>query len=132
MRRFALFAVIFAAALFQAQTSSAAAPTLTRYGSHFYSRTQPTPCFAHPPKGLPKRLALGCVCPRGEVVPKAPTATYRFALKAGTPFTFAVTWGGHKPKVRTHQKGPYSYVTVIGPRRCAVVGEIFRVHVTPR
>jgi hypothetical protein len=133
MRRFALIAVTIAAALFQAQISSAAAPTLTRYGSHFYSRTQPAPCFAHPPKGLPKRLALGCTCPRGEVAPRRPTATYRFGLKAGTPFTFAVTWGGaHKPKVTTHQKGRFSYVTVHGPRRCSVVTEIFRVHVTPR
>ncbi len=132
MRRIALLAVTIGAALFQAQVSSAAAPTLTRYGSHFYSRTQPSPCFAHAPKGLPNRLALGCVCPKGEFAPKAPTATYRFALKAGTPFTYAVTWGGHKPKVKTHQKGRWSYVTVRGPRRCSLVGEIFRVHVTPR
>lgn len=132
MRRFALIALTIAAALFQAQTSSAAAPTLTRYGSHFFSRTQPAPCFAHAPKGLPKRLALGCNCPKGEVAPKAATATYRFALKAGTRFMFAVTWGGHKPKVTTHQKGRYSYVRVRGPRRCLVISEIFRVHVTPR
>lgn len=132
MRRFALIAVTIAAALFQAQASASAAPTLTRYGSHFFSRTQPPPCFAHVPKGLPKRLALGCLCPRGEVAPKAPTATYRFGLKAGTPFTFAVTWGGHKPKVSTRQKGRFSYVTVRGPRRCSVITQIFRVHVTLR
>lgn len=132
MRRFALIAATIGVALLQAQTSSAAAPTLTRYGSHFYSRTQPSPCFAHAPKGLPKRLALGCICPAGEVAPKAATATYRFGLRAGRRFTYAVTWGGHKPKVSTHQKGRYSYVTVRGPRRCSVISEIFRVHITPR
>jgi hypothetical protein len=131
MRRFALITLTITAALFQVQTGSAAAIRLTHYGSHFHSRTQPSPCFAHVPAGFPNRLAMGCICPRGEVAPKAPTATYRFALRAGTPFVFAVTWGGHKPKVSTSQKGAYSYVKVRGPRRCMVIGEIFRVHVRP-
>ncbi len=131
MRRFALIAVTMVAALFQAQTSSAA-PALSHIGSRFFTRTQPPPCYAHPPKGLPARLALGCNCPAGEVVPTGPTATYRFRLAAGRPFEYMVVWGGHKPRVTTSQSGQWSYVKVHGPRRCAVVGEIFRVSVTPR
>jgi hypothetical protein len=131
MRRIGLIAVTLVAALTQATTSSAAA-ALTHVGSHFYSRTTPKPCFVNVPKGLPNRLALGCNCPRGEVVAHAPTATYRFSVPAGTRFTFQVVWGGHKPKVSTSQAGPWSYVKVTGPRRCAVVTEIFRVSVARR
>jgi hypothetical protein len=126
MRRFALIAVTLVAALTQATTSAAAA-ALTHDGAHFYSRTIPKPCFVHPPRGLPHRLALGCNCPNGEFVQRAPTATYRFGLVAGTRFQFEVAWGGHKPKITTSQSGPWSYVKVHGPRRCAVVTEIFRV-----
>jgi hypothetical protein len=126
MRRFGLIAVTLVAGLTQATTSSAAA-ALTHVGSHYYSRTIPKPCFVNVPKGLPNRLALGCNCPRGEVVPRAPTATYRFPIRAGRAFRFEVAWGGHKPKVTTSQSGRWSYVKVHGPRRCAVVTEIFRV-----
>ena len=131
MRRFGLIAVTLVAGLTQATISSATA-ALSHTGSHYYSRTIPKPCFVHPPKGLPNRLALGCNCPAGEVVQRAPTATYRFSVRAGTPFRFEVAWGGHKPKVTTTQAGPWSYVTVHGPRRCAVVSDIFRVSVVPR
>ena len=132
MRRFGLIAVTLVAALTQATTSSAAA-TLTHVGSHYFSRTTPKPCFVNVPKGLPNRLALGCNCPRGEVVPHAPAATYRFPLRAGTRFQFQVVWGGaHKPRVTTSQAGRWSYVKVRGPRRCAVVIQIFRVSVTPQ
>jgi hypothetical protein len=129
MRRIGLIAVTVVAALTQATTSANAA-SLTHVGSHVYSRTTPSPCFANVPKGLPNRLALGCNCPSGEVVPHAPTATYRFELRAGTRFKFQVVWGGaHKPRVTTSQAGPWSYVKVRGPRRCAVVIQIFRVSV---
>jgi hypothetical protein len=132
MRRFGLIAVTVAAAMTQATTSSAAA-AVVHTGSQFYSRTIPQPCFAHAPKGLPKRLAMGCNCPLGEFAPKAPTATYRFPISAGTPFTFAVAWGGtHKPRVTTSQAGPWSYVKVHGPRRCGVLSQVFTVTATPR
>jgi hypothetical protein len=132
MRRTALIAVIVLAALTTATASSAAA-VLTHTGAHVYSRTIPQPCFAHAPAGHPRRLALGCVCPVGEVVAHRPTATYRFALRVGTPFLFEVAWGGqHKPKVTTSQAGPWSYVKVHGPRRCAIVTQVFRVTVVPR
>ena len=103
MRRTVLIAAIVLAALIQATTSSAAA-VLTHTGAHVYSRTVPKPCFAHPPAGHPRRLALGCACPAGEVAPRRPTATYRFELRAGRPFLFEVAWGGqHEPRVTTSQ-----------------------------
>jgi hypothetical protein len=131
MRRFGLIAVTLVAGLTQATISSATA-ALTHTGSQYYSRTIPKSCFVHPPKGLPNRLALGCNCPAGEFVPRAPTATYRFSVRAGLPFEFQVAWGGHKPKVTTTQAGPWSYVTVHGPRRCGLVSDIFRVSVVLR
>jgi len=132
MRRFGLIAVTLVAALTQASTSSAA-PMRVHEGSHFFSRTIPSPCFARVPKGFPRRLAMGCSCPRGQFAAKAPTATYRFAIPAGTRFTFAVRWAGTvEPRVSTSQAGPWSYVKVTGPRRCAVVTEIFRVSVARR
>ncbi len=132
MRRFGLIAVTVVAALTQATTSSAAA-VLVHDGSHFYSRTIPRQCFAHVPKGFPRRLAMGCNCPRGTFAPSAPTATYRFAIPAGTRFTFAVTWAGtRKPRVSTSQAGPWSYVQVRGPRRCAVLSAVVSVAATPR
>ncbi len=132
MRRFGLIAVTVVAALTQVTTSSAAAVS-THKGSHFYSRTIPQPCFAKAmgPQ-FPRRLAMGCNCPRGEVVPKAPTATYRFAIPAGTHFTFQVAWGGnHEPHVTTRQAGPWSYIKVRGPRRCAVLSQVVSVTATP-
>lgn len=131
MRRIGLIAVTLVAALTQATTSSAAA-ALTHVGSHFYSRSAPKPCFVNVPKGLPNRLALGCNCPSGEVVQNGPTATYRFRVHAGTAFQYRVTWGGHRPRVTTSQAGRWSYLKVHGPRRCAIVTEIFRVTVIPR
>src|SRR5437899_739992 len=71
MRRTALIAAIVLAVLSTATTSAAAA-VLTHTGSHVYSRTIPKPCFAHAPAGHPRRLALGCVCPAGEVVAHRP------------------------------------------------------------
>jgi hypothetical protein len=132
MRRFGLIAVTVVAALTQATTSSAAA-TLTHNGSHFYSRTIPKPCFARPmgPK-FPRRIAMGCNCPRGQVVPKGASATYRFAIPAGRHFTFQVAWGGNlKPRVTTSQAGPWSYIKVHGPRRCAILSQVVSVTATP-
>jgi hypothetical protein len=133
MRRFGLIAVtVVVAALTQATTGSAAV-MLTHKGSHFFSRTTPKPCFARPmgPK-FPRRLAMGCNCPRGNVVPKAPSATYRFAIPAGTHFTFQVAWGGNrKPRVTTTQAGPWSYIKVHGPRHCAVLSQVVSVTATP-
>ena len=133
MRRFGLIAVtVMVAALTQATTSSAA-PVRVHAGSHFFSRTIPSPCFARLPTGFPRRLAMGCNCPRGQFAPKAPTATYRFAIPAGTRFTFAVKWAGtHRPRVSTSQAGPWSYVRVRGPRRCAVLSVVVSVSVSPR
>ena len=107
MRRFGLIAVTLVAGLTQATISSASA-ALTHTGSHYYSRTIPKPCFVHP------------------------SATYRFSVRAGIPFQFQVAWGGHKPKVTTTQAGPWSYVTVHGPRGCGRVSDIFRVTVVVR
>lgn len=132
MRHLALILVTLVATLSQAATTSAATPPLTHAGSQFFSRTQPPPCFAHPPKGFPKRLALGCKGPIGKVVSKGPTAIYRFRLRAGRSFRYEVVWGGHRPKVTTSQSGRWSFVTVHGPRKCAVVDEIFRVTIVPR
>jgi hypothetical protein len=132
MRRFGLIAVTLVAALMQATTSSAAAAALSHAGSHYYSRTIPKPCFVNVPKGRPRQLAMGCNCPAGEFVQRAPKATYRFAIRKGIPFRFAVAWAGHMPKITTGQAGPWSYVTVHGPRRCAVVTQIFHVTVTTR
>ena len=120
MRRFGLIAVTLVAALMQATTSSAAAAVLSHAGSHYYSRTIDDPEW----RG---HLAN---CPAGEFVARAPKATYRFAIRKGIPFRFAVAWAGHMPKITTGQAGPWSYVTVHGPRRCAVVTQIFRVTVT--
>jgi hypothetical protein len=132
MRRFGLIAVTVVAALTQATTGSAATG-LTHEGSHFFSRTIPSPCFAHVPKHFPKRLAMGCSCPRGQVAPKPPTATYRFPIRAGRQFSFAVAWAGqHKPRVTTSQAGPWSYVKVRGPRRCAALSVVVSVSATPR
>jgi hypothetical protein len=132
MRRFGLIAVTLVAALTQATTSSAA-PTRLHNGSQFFSRTIPSPCFAHVPQGFPRRLAMGCTCRRGTFAPKAPTATYRFAIPAGTRFAFAVRWAGtHRPRVTTSQAGPWSYVRVRGPRRCAVLSVVVSVAATPR
>jgi hypothetical protein len=132
MRRFGVIAVTLVAALTQATTGSAATE-LAHEGSHFYSRTIPSPCFAHVPKHFPKRLAMGCSCPRGQVAPKAPTATYRFPISAGRQFSFAVAWAGqHRPRVTTSQAGPWSYVKVRGPRRCASLSVVVSVSVTPR
>ena len=132
MRRFGLIAVTVVAALTQATTGSAAV-MLKHNGSHFYSRTIPKPCFARPmgPK-FPRRIAMGCTCPRGHVVPKAPSTTYRFAIPAGTHFTFQVAWGGnHRPRVTTSQGGPWSYIKVRGPRHCAVLSQVVSVTATP-
>ena len=132
MRRFGLIAVTMVTALTQATTSSAAA-VLVHGGSHFYSRTIPKQCFAQVPQGFPRRLAMGCNCPRGTFAPKAPTATYRFAIPAGTQFTFAVKWAGtHKPRVSTSQAGPWSYVRVRGPRRCGVLSAVVSVAAAAR
>jgi hypothetical protein len=132
MRRFGVIAVTMVAALTQATTGSAAT-TMAHQGSHFFSRTIPSPCFAHVPKHFPKRLAMGCSCPRGQLAPKAPTATYRFPIHAGRQFSFAVAWAGqHKPRVTTSQAGPWSYVRVRGPRRCATLSVVVSVTATPR
>ena len=133
MRRFGLIVVtVMVAALTQATTSSAA-PVRVHAGSQFYSRTIPSPCFAHAPKHFPKRLAMGCSCPRGQMAPKAATATYRFPVRAGRQFLFAVAWAGqHKPRVTTSQAGPWSYIKVRGPRRCAALSVVVSVSVTPR
>jgi len=132
MRRVGLIAVTVVAALAQATTGSAAT-MLTHSGSHFYSRTIPKPCFAQSmaPK-FPRRIAMGCSCPRGHFARKAPSATYRFAIPAGQHFTFQVAWGGnHKPRVTTSQGGPWSYIKVRGPRRCAVLSQVVSVTATP-
>lgn len=132
MRRFGVIAVTVVAALTQATTGSAATMA-THSGSQFFSRTIPNRCFAHSmgPK-FPRRLAMGCSCPRGSVVPKAPSAVYRFAIPAGQHFTFEVAWGGnHKPRVTTSQGGRWSYVRVHGPRRCAVLSQVVSVTATP-
>jgi hypothetical protein len=132
MRRFGVIAVTVVAALTQATTGSAAT-ALTHTGSHFYSRTTPAPCFARAmaPK-FPRRLAMGCTCPRGSAVQKAPSATYRFAIPAGRHFTFQVAWGGNlKPRVTTNQAGRWSYIKVRGPRRCAVLSQVVSVTATP-
>ena len=132
MRRFGLIAVTVVAALAQATTGSAATG-LTHEGSHFFSRTIASPCFAHVPKHFPKRLAMGCSCPRGQMAPKAPSATYRFPIRAGRQFSFAVAWAGQqKPHVTTSQAGPWSYVKVRGPRRCAALSVVVSVTATPR
>ncbi len=132
MRRFGLIAVTVVAALTQATTSSAAA-VLTHEGAHFYSRTIPKPCFAHVPRGFTRRLVMGCSCPQGTFAPRAPSAIYRFPISAGTRFTFAVKWAGtHQPRVSTSQSGPWSYVKVRGPRRCAVLSAVVSVAATPR
>jgi len=132
MRRFGLIAVTLVAALTQASTSSAA-PMRVHEGSHFFSRTIPSPCFARVPKGFPRRLAMGCSCPRGQFAAKAPTATSRFAIPAGTRFTFAVRWAGTvEPRVSTSQAGPWSYVRVRGPRRCGALSVVVSVTVSPR
>jgi len=104
----------------------------THIGARFYSRTIPKPCFANRPTIHPNRLALGCNGPRGEIVRRVPTATYRFRLAVGRPFVFEVMWQSHKPHVTTRQAGPWSYVTVWGPRRCAVLTQILRVTIVPR
>jgi hypothetical protein len=132
MRRFGVIAVTLVAALMQATTGSAATE-LSHSGSQFYSRTIPSPCFAHAPKHFPKRLAMGCRCPRGQTAPKAATATYRFPIRAGRQFSFAVAWAGqHRPRVTTSQAGPWSYIKVRGPRRCAALSVVVSVSVTPR
>jgi hypothetical protein len=131
MRRFGLIAVTVVAALTQATTSSAA-PMAAHQGSQFFSRTIPRPCFARVPAHFPRRLAMGCTCPRGQFAAKAPSATYRFPIPAGRHFTFAVAWAGtHKPRVSTNQAGPWSYVRVRGPRRCAVLSVVVSVRATP-
>jgi hypothetical protein len=132
MRRFGVIAVTVLAALTQATTGSAAT-AMSHQGSHFFSRTIRSPCFAHVPKHFPKRLAMGCSCPRGQMAPKAPSATYRFPIRAGRQFSFAVKWAGQlKPHVTTSQAGPWSYVKVHGPRRCATLSVVVSVTVTPR
>jgi hypothetical protein len=132
MRRFGVIAVTLVAALMQATTGSAATE-LSHSGSQFYSRTIPSPCFAHAPKHFPKRLAMGCSCPRGQIAPKAATATYRFRISAGRQFSFAVAWSGqHRPRVTTSQAGPWSYIKVRGPRRCATLSVVVSVSATPR
>jgi hypothetical protein len=131
MRRFGVIAVTVVAALAQTTTGSAAT-AMAHQGSHFFSRTIPRACFAHVPKHFPRRLAMGCGCPRGQLAPKAPTATYRFPIGAGHHFSFAVAWAGqHKPRVTTNQAGPWSYVKVHGPRRCAVLSVVVSVTATP-
>src|SRR5207248_5178803 len=95
--------------------AATAATTLTHTGARYYSRTIPKPCFARPPAGHPRRLARGCACPRGEVATRPATATYRFRLRAGHPFRFAVAWRFFAPKVATNQSGAWSYVKVRGP-----------------
>jgi hypothetical protein len=130
MRRTALIAVVIAAALTQV-TTAAAAPALTHPGAKFYFRSVPKGCFAKPPKTLPHRLMLGCSCPRGEVVARGASATYRFRLRAPLPFVFKVAWNLHKPRVTTSQSGSWSFVTVHGPRRCGVVTQVVRVTIVP-
>ena len=132
MRHLVLIVATMVATLSLAATSPAATRRFTHPGSQVFSRTQPPPCFVHVPKGLPTRLALGCKGPVGKVVRRGPTATYRFRLRAGRSFEYEVVWGGHRPRVTTSQSGRWSFVTVHGPRKCAVVEEIFRVTIVPR
>jgi hypothetical protein len=84
-----------------------------------------------PSARYPRWLLLGCACPRGQLVARRPTATYRFRLQAGRAFTYAVKWQFHKPHIITRQHGRYSYLTVRGPRKCAAVMWIKRVTIFP-
>jgi hypothetical protein len=131
MRRTALIVAVIMAAL-TVTTTATAAPALTHPGAQFYFRSVPKGCFAKPPKQLPNRLMLGCSCPKGEVVARGASATYRFRLSAGRAFTFKVAWNLHEPKISTSQKGLWSFVTVHGPRRCGVVTQVVRVTIVPR
>lgn len=132
MRRSALIAAAtMMVALAMAATANAT-PVRTHEGAHYYSRTIPKPCFVNRPTIHPHRLALGCNCPRGETVQKAPLAVYRFHLYAGHAFTFEVAWQTHEPHVTTKQAGPWSYVMIAGPRRCGRLTQIISVTIVPR
>jgi hypothetical protein len=130
MTRFVLIAATVTAALVPA-TAGAAVTPLTRPGTAFYARSQPNPCHAHAVKHHPRLLALGCTCPRGNVVKHPSAVTYRFHIKAGRRFEFRVQWRFFKPKVTTSQAGPWSYVRVRGPRKCARTIQVRRVTVSP-
>ena len=132
MRRSALIAGVTILAALATATSASATPVWTHTGAHYYSRTIPKSCFANRPTIHPRRLALGCNCPVGELAQRTPTATYRFHLIVGHPFTFEVAWQTHRPHISTRQAGPWSYVTIRGPRRCGRLTQVIRVTIIPR
>lgn len=132
MRRSTLIATATLLVALATATSATATALLSHEGAHYYSRTIPKGCFVNRPAVHPHRLALGCNCPRGETVQKAPLAIYRFHLLVGHPFTFEVAWQTHKPHITTRQAGPWSYVTIMGPRRCGRLTQVIRVTIIPR
>jgi hypothetical protein len=131
MRRSALIAAATLVVALATATSASATPVLTHEGADYYSRTIPKSCFVNRPTIHPHRLALGCNCPRGDTVQKAPTAIYRFHLLVGHPFKFEVAWQTHEPHITTSQAGPWSYVTINGPRRCGRLTQVISVTIVP-
>jgi hypothetical protein len=131
MRRNVLIAAATLVAALATATSANATPVWSHAGAHYYSRTIPKACFVNRPTIHPTRLALGCNCPRGETVERAPTAVYRFHLLVGHPFTYEVAWQTHEPHITTRQAGPWSYVTITGPRRCGRLTQIISVTILP-
>lgn len=131
MRRSAMIAALTLVTALATATSASAVPLRTHDGAHYFSRTIPRPCFVNRPTIHPRRLALGCSCPRGKIVPKAPTAVYRFPLVAGHPFRFEVAWQTHEPRIATSQAGPWSYVTILWPRRCGRLTQVISVTIVP-
>jgi len=131
MRRSTLIAAATVVAALATAVSANAAPLRTHEGAHYYSRTIPKPCFANRPAIHPHRLALGCNCPLGETVQEASSGVYRFPLVAGHKFTFEVAWQTHEPHITTSQAGPWSYVTIRGPRRCGRLTQVISVTIVP-
>jgi hypothetical protein len=131
MRRSALIAVGALVAALALAAPAIGAGVLTHAGAHYFSRTIPKGCFVNRPAIHPHRLALGCNCPRGETVQRAPSAVYRFRLVVGHAFTFAVAWQTHRPHLTTSQAGPWSYVRITGPRRCGRLTQVLRVTIMP-
>ena len=131
MRRSALIAAATLVTALAMATSANAAPVRTHAGAHYYSRTIPKPCFANRPAIHPHRLALGCNCPLGETVQKSSSAVYRFPLVVGHPFRFMVAWQTHEPHITTSQAGPWSYITIRGPRRCGRLTQVISVTIVP-
>jgi hypothetical protein len=132
MRRSALIAAVTLVAALAVAAPAVGAAVLTHAGAHYYSRTIPKGCFANRPTIHPHRLALGCNCPRGETVQRAPSAVYRFRLRVNHPFVYEVAWQTHMPHITTTQAGPWSYVKITGPRRCGTLTQVIRVTIVPR